>query len=167
MGAILAKEFALRFPDLVKRVYAIGYPLQESPEKLETAIRRDPFMAMYLDENPIAKVACQSKVIYKYFLMPFGLLFYRKRFLSFWHYFSHTYKSSSNSIKNTVLRDEYESVAGIADKMVFIAGADDHHVDATLLPNFQHKVIPNMGHIFFGFEEEIADIVKAYEEDND
>lgn len=167
MGAILAKEFAIRHPNLIKRVYAIGYPLQKTPEKMEAAIRRDGFMAMYLDGNMFAKFACRSKIVYKYLLMPFGLIFYPKRFLSFWHYFSHTYESASNSIKNTILRDEYESIAGVKDRVVFISGDKDLHVDEALLQNYRHELIPGMGHIFFGYENEIAGIIKQYEEEND
>jgi len=38
MGAILAKEFALKHPDLVERIYTINYPLQEGPEKMERVL---------------------------------------------------------------------------------------------------------------------------------
>lgn len=165
MGAILAKDFALKFPDLVIRIYAIGYPLQESQDKLESAIREDPFMAMYLDGNPIAKIISHSKLFYKYLLIPFGLFFYPKRFLSFWHYFSHTYNSASKSLKNTILQDDYQTTKKITEKIVFITGADDEHVDVSLLSGFSYKIIPSMGHLFFGFEEEIAKIIYNYERD--
>lgn len=164
MGAILAKEFAIKYPDLVRKVYAIGYPLQKSPKDLEAVIRRDYFLAMYLDENPLAKMVCHSKALYKYFLVPLGLIFYPRRFLSFWHYFSHTYNSASRAIKNTILRDDGYSTEIMKSKMVFISGEKDASVNTSLLENYRHTVISGMGHVFFGFEKEIAGAIKYYEQ---
>jgi len=161
MGAMLAKEFALRYPDLVKRIYAIAYPLQENPQKMERVLRRDKFLSLYLDGNVVAKMLCHGKCCYKYILLPFGIIFYRNYFLSFWHYFSHTYHSASSSIKNTILRDEYDSIFPVRDKIVLIAGEKDCQIDRSLLQELTYHEIAGMGHNFFGYEEEIADIIKC------
>lgn len=161
MGAILAKEFALKHPHLVQRIYAIGYPVQKSPEQMEVTVRNDKFMSMYIDENIAAKMICQAKCLYKYLLIPLGLLFYYNYYLSFWHYFSHTYISASNSIKNTILRDEYHSTLLIKDKMIFIVGEKDCYTDKSLLKELTHFEIEGMNHNFFGFEKKIADIIMS------
>jgi len=161
LGALLAKEFALRHPERVKRIYAIGYPLQKTPDKMEANLRKDKFMSLYLDGNILAKMACHAKCCYKYALIPYGLLYHRDYFLSFWHYFSHTYTSASNTIKNTILQDEHASVLSLKDKIVFITGANDAHVDKTLLKGLTYYEIPEMNHMFFGFEKDIADIILA------
>ena len=45
-------------------------------------------------------------------------------------------------------------------KVLFIAGSEDTYTNRTLLREYAHVLIGGMGHLFFGYEKEIAQIVK-------
>jgi pimeloyl-ACP methyl ester carboxylesterase len=161
MGAILAKEFALKHPKLVKKIILLSYPLQENAEKIREVIGKNMFLRMYLNGSKSARFICEIKVLYKVLLAPFGLLTYRKYFDSFVDYFSHTYNSESSAIHEVILKDDYKTLKKIKKKVMFISGQYDHTINWSLLKGFKSHIIPRMGHLFFRKEKEIAAVIKS------
>lgn len=159
MGAILAKEFALRNPRLVKRLYLINYPL-DYPAKIERDVRKNPFLSMYIDGRILSRLLCNTKVVYKFFLVPFGLIRFRGYFRSFWDSFSHTYTSCSSTLRNVVLTEDYRTLLPLRGKAILITGTKDKYTNLKLLGLFRSYRIPDMNHRFFGYEAKIAEIIR-------
>ncbi|PIN73260.1 hypothetical protein COV20_03450 [Candidatus Woesearchaeota archaeon CG10_big_fil_rev_8_21_14_0_10_45_16] len=153
LGAILAKEYALKHK--VKKVILINYPFRK--EKVKTHW----FYSHYIKQSPMAKLMCQSKHLWKYPLFPFFFIFYHKYFNSFVDYFKHTYRSASSSIRDTILKDDNRSLEKLKNKCIIISGDKDCLLDQKETAKYKHYLIKDMGHNFFGHEEEIAEIINA------
>ncbi len=161
MGGMIAKEFFKKHPKLVRRVYAINYPLAKSMTEQEKRIRSYKFYSDYLDGKWYAKWMCKTKMIYKWLLLPF-MWFSVKRayFTSYWRYYNHSYHSASRTLKNFILKDDVEEVFNMRDMFVMIAGEKDFNFQPDLLKKFRSYTIPDMKHSFFGFENKIVYIIK-------
>lgn len=57
-------------------------------------------------------------------------------------------------------QDDWKSIQKVKNKTVFISGSNDFYVDKALLKDFKHYTIAKMRHLFFGYEEQIAEITK-------
>src|SRR3989338_2989256 len=155
MGAIIAKEFALKHPANVKKIFLVNYPFKKE------VILRHWFYRMYSKYSIWGKMMCDTKHIWKYVFYPYFFLFYDRYFDSFQDYFRHTYNSETSSLKNTLLTDSNKTLKKIKkEKLIFISGEKDHVTIKKFIKHFTHYSIKGMGHLFFGFEKEIAQIIR-------
>lgn len=160
MGAIIAKDFAIKHPELVEQIYLLSYPLQKDQYSIEKILNKDIWVKLYMSNSSASHFFCSSKNIWKYPFLLLISLFAKKHYLSARDYFKHNYNSVYSSTKDYIEKDNWTEINVIKDKAVFITGQNDFYADKTLLKNFQNFTIPKMGHMFFGYEEKIAKIIK-------
>ncbi len=154
MGAMLAKEFTLKYPRNVTRAILINYPLKK--EKLLSHW----FNRMYLNGALLGKILCHTKHMWKYLFYPYFFIFQRSYFASFRNYFEHTYHSECSTLRNLIVQDNKDILKKIKNKVVFIVGEKDHFTDFKFIKSFDNYIIGEMGHLFFGYEQEIAKIIR-------
>ena len=159
MGALLAKELAIKYSDKVVKSFLISYPFYDKEKVLETY---GYFDRKYAEGVWWTKLLCQTEVIYKWLFYPYFYIFKYKYRHSYMDFFRHTYRSAHGSINNTVFKDKKENLHAIAEKVIFINGKKDHSVDFLFLDGFNNYTIARMGHVFFGHEKKIADIIKSH-----
>lgn len=157
MGALLAKELVIKYPDRISRAFLISYPFHDGEEVLH---RYGYFDRKYAEGAWWTKILCQTEFLYQWIFYPYFYLFRYKHRRSYMDFFKHTYHSAHSAIKNTILMDNREKLSSIADKLVLIGGENDHAVDFAFSRQFNNYVIQGMGHIFFGYEKEIAGVIK-------
>ena len=160
MGAILAKDFAIKYPELVQRIYLISYPLQRNQDGIRDILNKDILIKFYMSNSLISRFFCNSKIVWKYFYLWIIFIFKNKYYLSAQDYFKHTYNSVYSSIVDYIEKDDWKTINKVKEKAVFISGEKDFYVDKTLLKNFKHYTIPNMGHLFASYQVEIIKIIK-------
>ena len=157
LGALLAKEIAIRYPNKVQKLFLMGYPFLEGKDVL---VGRGRFDGLYVEGAWWTKLLCEMRSIFRILVTPFVFLFgykYRKSWLD---YFRHTYQSAYGTTHNTVLKDNKENLYQLTDKIVFINGMKDAGADLKFASKFKQYIIESMGHRFFGFESEVAKIIK-------
>ena len=159
MGAILAKDFAILHPELVKRVYLLSYPLQKDQNGIKNILNKDIFVRFYMSNSILSKSFCSSKAVWKYLLLVFIFIFAKDSYNSAKDSFKHTYNSVYSSIIDYIEKDDWKSIQLIKDKLLFISGENDFYVDKDLINNFNHVTIANMSHLFSGYENEISKII--------
>jgi pimeloyl-ACP methyl ester carboxylesterase len=152
LGAILAKEYASSNP--ISKVFLINYPMNKD------SILHKNFNRMFAEGKFIAKIACWTKVVWKYTLYPFAFIFYNKYFSSFQDYFKHSNHSESSALNEVILPDNVGTIQKIKNQAIFISGDNDTFVNSKILKNYKSYTIKNMGHSFFNHEHEIAAIVR-------
>ena len=155
MGGAIAKELALKYKKTIKKLFLIGYPLKDKDKLLKTK-----FQVMYMQGSKISKVLCHTKHLWKYFIWPVYFIFDKRNINSFWDYFNHTYHSLSSSVNNTIYKDNKENIKELKNKVVIIFGEKDSFLDKDLAVKFKHYKIKNLGHLFFGKEKEIVEIIR-------
>jgi pimeloyl-ACP methyl ester carboxylesterase len=149
MGTIICKEYMKKYPkDVVKTIF-INYPLRKD------CVKNNWFCGKVMNESIVGKLLCNTKIIWKYFFYPFAM--FSRNFDSFRAYFKHTYWSESKSLKNTVMKDVFGKVD--KKKSVFIMGEFDKFSDEKMMKGYEVHRIKKMGHLFFGFENEVAGII--------
>ena len=165
MGAIIAKDFALRYPELVTKLLLIAYPLQRDT----LSLRRTFFGAswlnrLYIDKSWLAKFMCKTicepGIVPRFFIYPFARIFTHKYFLVVSDYFRHTYRSVSSAMHDTLLKDDPQTLRKVKAKIVLIMGDKDRYVDHSLVNDFRHHIIKNMDHLMFDHEKEIVEALK-------
>jgi pimeloyl-ACP methyl ester carboxylesterase len=152
LGAILAKEYALK--NNVEKIFLINYPINKD------AVLDYKFNKMFSEGHLLAKIACWTKVAWKYLLFPFAYVFYNKYFDSFKNYFKHSNHSETSSLNNVILKDDFDRLDEIKGSVIFISGERDKFVDFSKIKNYKNYTIKGMKHNFFGHEKEIAKIIK-------
>ena len=157
MGALLAKELAIKHPKRILKVFLISYPFFDKDVILK---KYNYFDRKYAEGAWWTKLLCQTEIIYKWIFYPYFYLFKYKHRRSYIDFFKHTYHSAHGAIKNTIFEDNKEKLHAIADKIVLINGEKDHSVDFAFSKYFENYIIDGMGHVFFGYEREISGIVK-------
>lgn len=60
MGAMLAKDFALEHPALVKRIYLLSYPLQKDKNGIKNILNKDIFIKFYMRNSIFSRLFCKS-----------------------------------------------------------------------------------------------------------
>jgi len=159
LGAILACDFAIKHPNLVNKVFCINYPLQKSRKNLRISIMDSWIGRLFITENLFSKILCRTKRVWKYIFLPIAYLLQPKYFDSTKDYFKHTYQSEISTLRDTILQDDPNKLSKINDKIFFIAGEHDPLLEKKLLTEFKHKIIPKMGHLFFEYEDQVAEII--------
>jgi len=157
MGSLLAKELAIRHPNRILKIFLISYPFFDKEIVLK---QYSYFDRKYAKGTWWTKLICQTEIIYKWIFYPYFYLFKYKHRQSYIDFFKHTYHSAHSAIKNTIFEDNKENLYAIEDKIVLINGEKDRSVDFTFSKYFKAYIIDGMGHIFFGHEEEISNIIK-------
>lgn len=160
MGAILAKDFAIAHPERVQQLFLISYPLQKDGKTLEAVIVQDPLTRALIGEGFVNRLATRFDNLTRFISIPITYLFWHKYYLTVRDYYKHTPVSLSRSVHNTILKDDYRTLYLVKEKAVLIMGARDRNADQSLLGDFKHFVIPGMKHYFFGYEGQIASIIK-------
>ncbi len=153
MGGILAKEFAMKHPHNVQKIFLINYPGNMKK------VLAHWFYRLYVHDSPLAKLLCHTKVIWKYLIYPFFFFYDRKYFWSFKDYFRHTYYSETHTLRNTLLADDWKTLHNLKKKVVLIVGEHDQGMEWPIVNLFKHYIIKRMGHSFFHYEQEIAKII--------
>ena len=154
MGGILSKEFALRHPRTAEKVLIINYPFNQ--EK----IKHNWLNQMFIKETWTARAMCNSKVLWKFLALPIGLIFFTKYLDSFWDYFKHSFHSESGTLKSVILKDDHNNLKKLKNKLILISGGRDPFLITDICSKYKNYLIKDMGHLFFGFEEKIAKIIK-------
>lgn len=160
LGAILAKQFAQKYPKLVSKVFLISYPLQKNSQSLSQVLKKNSMNRFFMNQDLISKIMCYTKSLWKWPILPFAYLFNKKYYLSTKDYFIHSYFAETRSIANTVLKDESKDLQIIKTKSTLIVGEKDQFVNKNLLKNYRHFIIAKMSHNFFNHEKEIAKIIR-------
>jgi len=158
MGALLAKELTIKHPNKVIKSFLISYPFHDNEKVLE---RYNYFDRKYAEGTWWTKILCQTEIFYKWLFYPYFFLFKYKYRRSYMDFFKHTYHSAHGAIKNTIFEDKKDNLYAIADKVILINGEKDRSVDFHFLNGFNNYTISSMGHIFFGYEKKIADVIKS------
>ena len=154
MGGILAKELALKYPNNVKKIFCINYPFNKQK------IKNNLFNRLFIDGHWLGKAICHSKMFWKFLALPLGLLLYGRYFGSLWDYFKHTFQSESSTLRNVILNYNHSSLNRVKNKLILISGEKDPFLIKSLAESYKNYEIKKMGHLFFGFEKEIADIIR-------
>ncbi len=160
MGSILAKDFAIIHPELVEQLFLISYPIQKNGKALEEIIIKDPFTRALLGEGRVNRIATRFDNLTRFISIPATYLFWHKYYLTVRDYYKHTSISLARTVHNTILKDDYTTLYQVQNKAILIVGARDRNVDQTLLKDFRNFVIPGMKHYFFGYEDQITQIIK-------
>ena len=113
-----------------------------------------------MSNSIVSRLFCDSKIIWKYFYLIIVFIFKRESYLSAKDYFKHTYNSVYSSVVDYIENDDWNTIRMVKDKAVFISGEKDFYVDKTLLENFIHYTIKDMGHLFGSHQTEIISIIK-------
>lgn len=147
MGAMLAKDFALAYPELVRKVFLISYPLQQLGLQMH-------------DFQSTQKKSSLSNILRTLHLL-YEFIFNHKYFDSACASFSYTENSLMSTMRDYVSFDNPEDIHKIIDKTVLILGSDDTQYDREFADEFFPTYIQGMRHELFGFEKKIAGIIKA------
>lgn len=158
LGALLAKELAIKHPNNIIKVFLIGYPWHQSQQAY---LSRSSLDRGYIDGKWWAKLICHTKHFHKWLFFPFVWLFNRKYTRAFLDSYEHTYISASRTIHNTIMKDNKENLRKITRKLILINGSQDTNVDFSYAKQFKQYLINGMGHNFLGHETEIAEIIKS------
>jgi len=158
LGALLAKELTVKYPDRVIKSFLISYPFLEKSEALRAY---SFFDRKYAEGTWWTKMLCRSEIFYQWLFYPFIYLFKFKYRQSYIDAFKHTYQSAHGAIENTIFKDNKEKLHRIAGKIILINGELDRSVDFAFSNHFNHYMIPEMGHPFFGYEHQISEIIKS------
>lgn len=158
LGAILAKEFALRHPKLVKKIVLISYPAQKSSAALLKVFAKDLWLMMYVNKTWFSRMLCHSKHFWKWLVLPFVYIFGGDYYITFRDSFFHTNHSLTSTIDETILKDDCSDLEKIAEKSVFVVGEKDRMVDLEILKDFDVHVLKGMGHDFLEREQEIVSL---------
>jgi pimeloyl-ACP methyl ester carboxylesterase len=161
MGALLARDFAINHPELVTRLVFINAPLQSTAAALRSTGNQNIIIRLYLKNKFWSHVTCQGEIIWKWPVLWWARIWYSKYYESVRDYFRHTYHSGYSSTYDYLFQDNSFEFDRVKDKALFIVGERDTHIDPTLLHRYSHVMIPTMGHNFFGFEQEIAEIITS------
>ena len=154
LGAILAKELAIRFHKQVQKVFLINYPMDKSK------VVNHWWSGIFLRKTIIAKCLCHTKMMWKFLLYPYFYVFDRKYFSSFKDYFKHSFNSESSTLENVFMKDNLRTLEKIKKKVVIISGEKDLFVDKKVVQIYENYIVNDMGHSFFNHEKEIANIIK-------
>jgi pimeloyl-ACP methyl ester carboxylesterase len=157
LGALLAKELAIKYPSKVIKVFVVGYPWLKPNVAYK---KRSALDRAYIDGRWWAKLICDTKAIHKWLLFPFVLVTAPKYLKPFLDSYNHTYISASRTIHNTILKDNKEDLRKLSEKVFLINGEKDKNADLKFAEQFNHYVVKGMGHGFFGHEKKIAEIIK-------
>jgi pimeloyl-ACP methyl ester carboxylesterase len=160
MGSILAKDFALAHPELVERLFLISYPMQKDGKTLEEIILRDRYTKALIGNTRLSKFVTRWDYATRYLAVPLSYIFWHKYYLTARDYFRRTPVSLTRSVYNTILKDDYHTLNRVKDKALLIMGQNDRNADQSLLEGFNYCIIPKMRHYFFGYEDQIAAIIK-------
>lgn len=158
LGALLAKELTIKYPDRVKKAFLISYPFLEKYEALQA---RSYFDRKYAEGAWWAKILCQSEIVYKWLFYPFIFLFRYKYRRSYMDAFKHTYQSAYGTIRNTILEDRKDNLHAISKKVILINGERDSSIDLAFSRHFNNYTITGMGHAFFGYEGELTEVIRS------
>lgn len=158
LGALLAKELTIKYPNRVTKSFLISYPFLKNNEVLQT---RNYFDMKYAEGTWWTKFLCQSEIIYKWLFFPFIFLFRYKHRRSYMDAFKHTYQSAYGTIRNTILEDRNENLYTISEKVILINGELDRSIDLAFSKQFNNYTISGMGHTFFGYENQLAEVIKS------
>lgn len=153
LGAIFAKDLALRHKE-IKRVIFINYPLDTKK------ILNHKMNPLFLRDSVWARLMCKSKFAWKYVTYPVLFLFYSQYFDSVQDYFNHSYEAEVGVLRHVVAQDDIGSIQKLKRKVLFIYGSNDIYYQKDLLAGYPLVLIGGMSHLFFGFEREIARVVK-------
>jgi len=158
MGALLAKELTIKYPEQVMKSFLVSYPFLEK----EGALRAyNYFDRKYAMGTWWTKMLCQTEILYKWMFYPYFYLFRYKYRRSYMDAFKHSYHSAHGAINNTIFSDNRENMNAVADKIILINGAKDRSVDTTFASRFRNYRIAEMGHAFFNHERELAEIIMS------
>lgn len=160
MGALLAKDFTVAHPELVEKIFLISYPLQKSKEVLTEILRKRPLARHYVDRTLAGNILCNTHWLYRWFVILYVTVFKPRYRYSIRGWFEHTYHSALSTMQDYVLQNDPMELKKIKDKTIVIVGEHDDLVDKALLDDFKSYVIPDMGHAMFGYENQIANIIK-------
>ncbi len=160
MGGFLAKDFALAYPHLVEKIIVIAYPLQKSRQALKKALQIKWLNRQYANKTLMGKILCHNHWVYRWFVILFVNLFMRPYRFAIRGWFAHTYQSILSATQDYILKSDPMELTKIKARTVIIVGERDVLVDKALLSKFRSHVIPGMGHTVFGYEEQVARIIK-------
>jgi len=158
MGSLLAKELTIRHPNKIIKSFLISYPFHDKEKILE---KYNYFDRKYAEGTWWTKILCQTEIFYKWLFYPYFFIFKYKYRRSYMDFFKHTYKSAHGSIRNTIFEDKKDNLYAISEKVILINGEKDSSVDFLFVKEFNNYTISKMGHIFFGHEKTIADVIKS------
>jgi pimeloyl-ACP methyl ester carboxylesterase len=159
LGALLSKELAIKYPRQISKLFLISYPFLDNKD---IAAARNSMDVNYIEGSVWSKILCKTKIIYKWLLYPFLLIFNPKYHQAYMDSFKHTYRSAFNTIHNTILKDDKQNLHIVSDKTILINGSKDKNIDMAFAAKFANNIIQDMGHNFFGFENKIAEIIKTH-----
>lgn len=158
LGALLAKELTIKYQNRVIKSFLISYPFLEQKEALQAY---NYFDRKYAQGVWWTKILCQTEILYQWLFYPFIFLFKYKNRQSYVDFFKHTYDSAYGTIKNTIFKDKKEKLYAISEKIILINGDQDESIDFSFSKQFNNHTITGMGHNFFGYESELAKIIKS------
>lgn len=157
-GAILAKEFALRNPELVEKLILISYPLQSTSQEMRHILEENFFTKIFLRNSFFGAFMCKTKIIWKYFILPFAYIFRHKYFDSVQAFFHHNYDAEIKVLK-LIINDTFHALQKLSMPYLIIAGEKDRFINQHIAGTLPSVTVKNMGHSFWGYESEIATII--------
>ena len=160
MGALVVKDFAILYPDLVEKAFLISYPLQKSEQALKKAMQSRRLGRHYVDKTIWGKLLCSCHWLYRWLVIFYVNLFRRRYRYAIRGWFEHTYQSALSTMQDYIIKNNPMELKKLKDKAVIIVGEHEDLVDKSLLAGFKSYLIPQMDHSMFGYEKEIANIIK-------
>ncbi|MEO6508369.1 MAG: alpha/beta hydrolase, partial [Patescibacteria group bacterium] len=164
MGAYLSQEFALAYPELVEKVFVIGYPI----DKESKTYKDNTYLTQTIFPKRLGHHTFVLEAVKPYFAKIIGLLSsivtpqYGKSVECFFIVPNHIL---TKVWKHTVMPSEIDRIAKLGSKVVIINGNYDAYNEDVVdtFPKYgQSYIIKGMSHMFFFYETIIAGIIKKH-----
>lgn len=160
MGAMIARDFALTYPHLVKKLFLISYAPQKSRKRLREALRKRWLTRQYVDRTLGGKLLCKNHHTYRWIALLHALIFRPSYYNYVNGYFQHSYDTALSTMQEYILEDDPESTLLVKEKAVLIVGEREPLLEDSLLSRYKHYKVKGMKHTMAGHENKMAKIIK-------
>lgn len=161
LGGLLSQEFAIAYPELVERVFLIGYPLDDNTYNFQSTRNR---ALSHRNKNELHLKGIDIRnMLFGNFL--FSLLFFMPphQRVSIQKYFFVPGRIKANIFEHLLIYNMLDRVKRIKVPVIFINGGKDLN-NNKISSNFKSIgpsfILPRMGHNFTEYETQIMLIIK-------
>lgn len=163
LGGLLSQEFAIKYPSLVKRVFLLGYPLDNDSfffkvTRLKALSHRTKH-ALHLKRIDMKNIFIGNALFNILFFLPLS------ERISIQKYYSVSGRIKANIFEYLLIYNRLDRIKKIKQPVVFINGERDFY-NSRIVKTFQEigpsYIISGMTHKFAGHEEEILAILKKH-----
>jgi pimeloyl-ACP methyl ester carboxylesterase len=163
LGGLLAQEFASEYPQLVDRIFFIGYPLDNKSNhfmrKMKKALSHRSKNRLHLKGLDGVNSLLGNSLFYLLFFLPSS-----KR-MSVKKYFSVPGRVKANLFERVISYNNLDLIKKLHVPVTFINGDKDpnnNHISEEFQTVSNSYILKNMRHNFDGYESQIVDIIKKH-----